>query len=198
MSSDVRSSWWSEIVNVVDLAIFLSFLSFYTLLFLAGIGRAVLTLMAWYLVVVAAAFFTGPLARGLREAIPAASSWATELLAFVLVVAVIGGLGAWGTLWSIRTFPVLTRREFGRGYGPASLLLQAALALLVALALLGTVVMVAHNTVIRLPEDALGVQLRAAFAGSRFVPMALDLAGWIRRLAIDWVPGEPPTLLSGT
>lgn len=182
---------------IVDLFVFTLFLALYTLAFLSGIGRALAALITWFGVMVAAAFFTRPLAGGLRELIPAMSRWASELLALLLVVVSVGLLGIWGSIWSLRAAPVATWRWQGRGSGPISLLLQALLAMVFAGAVTVSVVMIMTNTIDQLPRDAFGVRLRSEIERARLVPLISDAEPWVQRVVINWVPGEPPSLLGG-
>jgi len=180
----------------VDGAIFVFFLAVYTLSFLAGSLRTVAALVTWFVVMVAAAFFTAPLADAIRSLVPAMSRWASELVAFVVVVALLGVLGAWGSIWSLRAAP-LSGRWRRAAVGPVGILLQSVLAMVLAIAVVVSVAMVATNTVRQLPDDAIGARLRAEIARSRLEPVMQDIEPWIRRMVVDWVPGEPPSLLRG-
>ncbi|MFN3336281.1 MAG: hypothetical protein ACK42I_02120 [Thermomicrobium sp.] len=182
---------------VVDLFVFTLFLALYTLSFLGGIGRTLAALVTWFGVMVAAAFFTRPLAAGLRELIPAMSRWASELLGLLLVVVLVGLLGIWGSIWSLRATPVAAWRWHGRGSGPMSLLLQALLAMVFAGAVTVSIVMIMTNVIGQLPRDAFGVRLRSEVERARLVPLIRDAEPWVQRVVIDWVPGEPPSLLGG-
>lgn len=182
---------------VIDLLVFALFLVLYTLTFLAGIGRTLAALVTWFGVMVAAALFTRPLAGAFRELIPAISRWASELLAFLVIVVSVGVLGIWGSFWSLGAAPARMWRWQGRGSGPISLLLQALVAMVFAIAATVSVVMVMMNTVAQLPRDAVGLRLQSEIEHARLVPLIRDMEPWVQRVAIDWVPGEPPSLLGG-
>lgn len=184
-------------MSLVDGAIFLLFVAIYTVSYLAGRARTIAALVSWFVVMVAAAFFTGPMAAALRSLVPAMSRWASELLAFVLVVVSIGVLGVWGSLWSLRAAPVVAGRWQRQRVGPLGLFSQALLAMVFAVLLVASLVMVASNTIQQLPPDAFSERLRAEMTRSRLVPIVRDSEPWLRTVAIDWVPGEPPSLLGG-
>ncbi|MDW8059219.1 MAG: CvpA family protein [Thermomicrobium sp.] len=180
-----------------DAIVFIAFLALYTASFLAGGVRTVVALVTWFVVMVAAALFTGPLAAGFRSLVPPMSRWASELIAFVVVV-LIGVLGVWGTVWSLRAAPSVIGRWQRGPVGPVHLLLQAFLAMVFAVVMVTTLVMVATNTIRQLPGDAIGNRLRTEVRQSRLVPLVADLEPWLKRAVIEWVPGDPPVLLRGT
>ncbi|MCS7246303.1 MAG: hypothetical protein NZ696_01675 [Thermomicrobium sp.] len=182
---------------LIDVALFILFLALYTVTFLGGVGRALAAVATWFVVTAAAALCTGPLAGGLRDVFPVLTEWASEFLAFLGVVVLVGLLGVWGSLWSLRAAPVVTRRWQGRS-GTFGLLLQGVLALLFALFVTVTLAMVAANGIRALPPDAFGLRLQAELDRARLVPLLNDVQPWVRRIAIDWVPGDPPSILEGT
>mgnify|MGYP001185105938 FL=1 len=184
-------------MSLVDGVIFLLFVAIYTASFLAGTVRTVAALLSWFVVMVAAAFFTGPLTTALRGLVPAMSRWASELLGFVPVVGIIGLLGIWGSFWSLRAAPFIAGRWRRQQVGPLGLLLQSILAMVFAIAVVASIVMVATHTIQQLPTDALGARLRTEVQRSRLEPIVRDIEPWIQRLTVDWVPGESPSLLGG-
>ncbi len=183
---------------MADLLIVLLFVALYTAIFLAGVGRGLLVLVAWFVVLAAAGLFVAPLAAAFRGIVPGISRWASEFVALVLVVAVIVVLGVLGNIWSWRLAPVATRRWFGSGGGPALLVLRSVVALLVTSVVLATVANIITNTIDQLPADRVGIRLRQEVVRSRLMPLARDAQPAIERVALDWLPGDPPTILKGT
>ncbi len=181
-----------------DGVVFLAFVAVYTVTFLAGTARTFLALVTWFVTLVAVSAFTPPLAGVLRSVVSAMSRWASELFALVVVTTVVGVLGTWGVLWSFRALPGLIGHRRWRPIGSVALAVQAVLAMVFAVALVTTLTLVATNTIRQLPSDGLGLRLRAEVHQSRLVPLVRDVEPWIQKLAIDWVPGEPPSLLGGT
>lgn len=184
-------------MNAVDVAIFALFLGLYTGAFLAGIRRTVLILLAWFLTMVLTSLFTRPLTQAFREIIPAMALWASELFALVVIVAVLSIALVSGGLWSTKNFLVLTRRWFGREYGAVGVLLQALLAMILAVVFLGTLVMISTYTALQMPQDAIGNRLRSEIGSSSLVPAVREVEPWLHKLVIDWVPGEPPSIFGG-
>jgi|GEM_PF-823808 len=183
---------------IADLLIVLLFVAFYTAIFLAGVGRGLLVLVASFVVLAAAALFVAPLATVFWGIVPGMSRWTSELVALVLVVSAIVVLGVLGNVWSWRLAPVATRRWFGSVGGPASLVLRSVVALLVTSVVLATVVNIISNTIDQLPADRVGIRLRREVVRSRLIPLARDAQRSIEWVALDWLPGDPPTILKGS
>ncbi len=182
---------------LLDSVVFLAFVTVYTVTFLAGTARTLFALVTWFVALVAVSAFTVPLAGVMRSAVPAMSRWASEFFALVIVTAVVGVLGTWGVLWSYRALPGLIGHRLWRPIGSVGLAIQAVLAMVFAIALVTTLTLVAANTIRQLPSDELGLRLRAEVQQSRLEPLVRDVEPWIQKVAIDWVPGEPPSLLGG-
>jgi len=183
---------------IADLVIVFLFVALYTAIFLAGVGRGLLVLVAWFVILAAAGLFVAPLAAVFRGIVPEMSRWASELVALVLVVSVIVVLGVLGNVWSWRLAPVATRRWFERGGGPGLLVLRSVVALLVTSVVLATAVNIVTNTIDQLPADRVGIRLRQEVERSRLMPLARDAQPSIEWVALDWLPGDPPTILKGT
>jgi len=70
--------------------------------------------------------------------------------------------------------------------------------LLVTSVVLATVVNIISNTIDQLPADRVGIRLRREVVRSRLIPLARDAQRSIEWVALDWLPGDPPTILKGS
>ncbi|GBD15932.1 hypothetical protein HRbin26_00827 [bacterium HR26] len=180
---------------IADILIIVVFLGAYTLAFLGGIGRTLVGLVALFAAMVGAALFTEPLAGALRSIAPSMSTWASELMAFVITAALLAAAAVLLMLRSFQVAPVPTRRLTALRTGALGVLLLSLLAFVFATGVTAAVVQVASGTIHQLPQDRFGQLLNRELDRSLLAPAALRVAPTLYRLTVEWLPGEPPAVL---
>ncbi len=183
---------------IVDTLIISVFLAAYTLAFLGGIARTLVGLVSLVVALVGAALFTVPLASALRSLVPSMSEWASELMGFVVTGALLAAAAVLMMLRSFQVSPIPTRRLTALRTGALGILLLSLLAFVFAASLTTTVVQVANGTVRHLPRDQVGLRLNRALDESLLAPAALRLAPTLYQYMVEWLPGDPPSILRPT
>lgn len=180
---------------IVDILILMIFTGTYTLAFLGGVGRTLVGLVSLLAAMIGAALFTEPVAGVLRSVVPAISVWASELMGFVVTSALLAGAAVLAISRSFQLTPVPTRRLTVLRSGALGIVALAVLAFALAVGLTAAVVQVTHGTVRQLPQDQIGVRLNDELDASLLVPVALRLSPTLYRYTIEWLPGDPPSIL---
>jgi hypothetical protein len=206
--TDVRVKGWEQIdgsgqvaggeaesVSIVDGLIVVLFLGAYTLAFLGGIARTLVALVSLLAAMVGAALFTEPLASLLRSLVPSMSVWASELMGFVVAGALLAGAAVLAVSRSFQVTPVPTRRLTVLRTGAIGILILALLAFVFAVGLTTAIVQVANGTVRQLPQDPLGIRLNRELDASLLIPAVQQLSPTLYRYTIEWLPGDPPSIL---
>lgn len=180
---------------VADILITVVFLGAYTLAFLGGLGRALAGLVALVAAMIGAALFTGPLASALRGIAPSMSSWASELMGFVVTAALLAAAATLLMLRSFQVAPVPTRRLTALRTGALGILLLSLVSFVFATGLTVATVQVAEGTIRQIPRDRFGATLNEELDESLLAPAALRLSPTLYRYTVEWLPGDPPAIL---
>ena len=182
-------------MNLVDSVALLIFIGVFAAAFFAGFGRIIAAFLALAAGILAACAAYGELGGQLANLLAPINPLTADLIAFILLVAVISIVVFVVLLRSFAVSRLRTRLTFDMRGGLVSNLLVVIAAGVMAACVVVVVVQISDRTLMDLPAGSTVVTLRHKYNQSLIVSQALRMSPFVYDTIGQILPGKAPKIL---
>ncbi len=183
-------------MNLLDILILVAMLSVFTVVFFAGVWRAIASVIALWVGLIGADIFGNPIGRLLHSIIPNIERWTADFIGFVLAFLIVGVAVMYLTLRSFRTLQARSGYQFDVRGGMPILIVTVLLAGFVSLASVTVFIELTAQTLDDIPAGESPDFATRQYHEATLRPATERLSEYVYDATGSWIPGGAPSVLA--